>query len=101
MTDNPRWVRAAAFDDLCRCGSMGLVLEGVKIALFFHEGAAHAIANVCNHKGGPLADGHRRDEFVTCPWHAWEYSVKTGCGPAPYDAESVAAYGEAAGDNER
>ena len=92
MTETPRWVRAISLQDLRTCGSIGLVLEGVKIALFFHDGAPHAIANVCNHKGGPLAGGKRSGEFVTCPWHAWEYSVKTGRGPAPYDAESVAAY---------
>jgi multimeric flavodoxin WrbA len=33
-----------------------------------------------------------RGEFVMCPWHAWEYSVVTGKGPAGYDEEQVPVY---------
>jgi len=92
MTDSPRWVRACSLDELRQSTSLALTLEGVRLALFLHDGRPTAISNVCNHKGGPLAAGHRRGEFVMCPWHAWEYSVVTGRGPAPYDDEAVAAY---------
>jgi nitrite reductase/ring-hydroxylating ferredoxin subunit/multimeric flavodoxin WrbA len=62
------------------------------IALFFHEGAFRAIGNACNHKGGPLAQGRLRDEYVVCPWHGWEYSVVTGRGPEGYDEEQVPVF---------
>lgn len=92
MANAPRWVAACRLDDLVARGSLGVSLERVKVALFWFEGQVRAISNVCNHKGGPLADGRLRDEFVVCPWHAWEYSVKTGKGPPGYDAEAVATY---------
>jgi nitrite reductase/ring-hydroxylating ferredoxin subunit/multimeric flavodoxin WrbA len=92
MSPAPNWTRACSADALRSAGSLAVTLERVRLALFWHEGRPWAIANVCNHKAGPLADGHRRDEYVMCPWHAWEYSVKTGKGPPPYDQEAVASF---------
>jgi nitrite reductase/ring-hydroxylating ferredoxin subunit len=58
----------------------GLVKEvnGQAIALFNVEGAYYAIDNTCVHRGGPLGEGDLEGDTVTCPWHAWQYSVKTG-----------------------
>jgi nitrite reductase/ring-hydroxylating ferredoxin subunit/multimeric flavodoxin WrbA len=91
MSDT-RWTRACSQAELRDAGSLGLTLEGARLALFWEDGRPCALANTCNHKGGPLAGGRRRGEFVMCPWHAWEYSVRTGRGPAPYDAEAVATH---------
>lgn len=92
MPDTSRWNRACSVAELRAAGHLAVTLPGARLALFWENGQPCAISNVCNHKGGPLADGHRRDEFVICPWHAWEYSVRTGKGPAPYDDEAVASY---------
>ena len=27
---------------------------------------------------GPLGEGELDDDVVTCPWHAWQFNVKTG-----------------------
>jgi len=67
-------------------------VERHRIAVFLHEGRLTAISDICNHKGGPLSEGRLRGEFVTCPWHGWEYSVVTGKGPAGYDEEQVPVY---------
>src|SRR5881296_656583 len=67
-------------------------VERHRIAVFLHEGRLTAISDICNHKGGPLSEGRLRDEFVTCPWHGWEYSVLTGKGPAGYDEEQVPVF---------
>lgn len=90
--DAPRWTRACSAAELRAAGALGLQLERTRVALFWEDGRPCALADACNHKGGPLASGRRRGEFVVCPWHAWEYSVRTGRGPAPYDAEAVATY---------
>ena len=65
---------------------------GARVAIFHFDGAFRAIADACNHKGGPLSEGRLNGEFVTCPWHGWEYSVLTGQGPAGFDEEQVAVY---------
>src|SRR6266581_6637521 len=69
-----------------------LNVERHRIAVFLHDGRLTAISDICNHKGGPLSEGRLNGEFVTCPWHAWEYSVVTGKGPAGYDEEQVPVY---------
>src|SRR6266536_280278 len=67
-------------------------VERHRIAVFLYNGRLTAISDICNHKGGPLSEGRLRDEFVTCPWHGWEYSVVTGKGPAGYDEEQVPVF---------
>ncbi|HET7379112.1 MAG TPA: Rieske (2Fe-2S) protein, partial [Gaiellales bacterium] len=67
-------------------------LERWSVAVFLYDGRFRAIGNTCNHKGGPLSEGRLRGEFVMCPWHAWEYSVITGKGPAGYDEEQVPVF---------
>ena len=62
------------------------------IAVFHHEGRFYAISNVCNHKAGPLAEGRLDGDYVTCPWHGWVYSMKTGRGEPGYEEDAVPAY---------
>jgi nitrite reductase (NADH) small subunit len=54
-----------------------------------------AVRNLCPHRGGPLcygrlrphvisdALGHigfeREGEILKCPWHQWEFDLRTGC----------------------
>ncbi len=58
----------------------GLVAEvnGQAIAVFNVEGTYHAIDNTCVHRGGPLGEGELEGDTVSCPWHGWQYNVKTG-----------------------
>ncbi|MEJ7642321.1 MAG: Rieske 2Fe-2S domain-containing protein [Candidatus Nitrosocosmicus sp.] len=64
--------------------SFSIKTEGEKnmeIAVFNLDGIFHAISNSCIHKGGPLSKGLLDGDIVTCPWHGWKYSVKTGKSP--------------------
>jgi nitrite reductase/ring-hydroxylating ferredoxin subunit/multimeric flavodoxin WrbA len=67
-------------------------LDRHRIAVFHHGGAFRAIADGCNHRGGPLSEGRLTGEFVMCPWHGWEYSVVTGRGPEGFDEEQVPVF---------
>ncbi|HTE06598.1 MAG TPA: Rieske 2Fe-2S domain-containing protein [Planctomycetota bacterium] len=89
MAGTDRWLAACSRAELQRRGSLPVTLERTRLALFWLEGRPWAISDTCNHKAGPLSGGALHGEYVMCPWHAWEYSVKTGRGPAPYDAEAV------------
>jgi nitrite reductase/ring-hydroxylating ferredoxin subunit/multimeric flavodoxin WrbA len=86
------WHRLGSADELRARVPFAVKLDGHAIAVFHHEGRFRAIGGRCNHKGGPLAEGRLRGEYVTCPWHAWEYSVVTGKGPAGYDEEQVPVF---------
>jgi nitrite reductase/ring-hydroxylating ferredoxin subunit len=58
----------------------GIVAEanGQSIALFNVDGTYYAVDNTCVHRGGPLGEGELEGDVVTCPWHAWQFNVKTG-----------------------
>lgn len=75
-------------------GSQKIVQCGAqKVALFHFNNEITAIANACLHKAGPLGlgsvaakyDGH----YVSCPWHGWEYNIKTGSAPPGYEDQQA------------
>ncbi|HLZ91181.1 MAG TPA: Rieske 2Fe-2S domain-containing protein [Candidatus Acidoferrum sp.] len=72
------FVRAAAKADVPPGTIREFQVEGKAVALANVGGDFHAINNVCLHRGGPLADGPLEGTKVTCPWHGWEYDVRTG-----------------------
>jgi len=90
-------VRVCASDELApgamRAASWGR-LPVVVIRL--EDGSLHALVDRCLHHGGPLSAGrlghgsagaggvgdYRPDESVAvlrCPWHGYEYDIRTGC----------------------
>lgn len=58
----------------------GKVVEvgGKTLAVFNCDGTFYAIDNTCLHRGGPLGEGSLSGTTVTCPWHGWEYDVRSG-----------------------
>lgn len=41
-------------------------------------GEYSAMDNVCIHRGGPLGQGIVEGGKIVCPWHGWQYDLKTG-----------------------
>jgi len=79
------------------------------IGIFHHEdGTLYAVRNRCPHHGGPLCRGklggtmlpsapgeHRYglEGFVLrCPWHGWEFDIRTGRPLFDIDRSRVAVY---------
>lgn len=65
-----------------------------KVALFHYNKEISAIGNACLHKAGPLGLGLVENKYdglyVTCPWHGWEYNIRTGSAPPGYkDQQAV------------
>ncbi|MDF2723035.1 MAG: Rieske [2Fe-2S] protein [Paenibacillus sp.] len=68
---------------------------GRSIGVYNVNGQYHALRNVCPHQGAELCKGlvtplvvssgpgsfefDRDGEIVRCPWHQWEFDIKTGC----------------------
>jgi nitrite reductase/ring-hydroxylating ferredoxin subunit len=38
----------------------------------------YAVQGACLHLEGPLGDGRLEDHVLTCPWHGWQYDIRTG-----------------------
>jgi nitrite reductase (NADH) small subunit len=72
------FVRAGKTSDVPAGTIREFDLEGKAVALANVDGQFYAINNVCLHRGGPLADGPLEGSVVTCPWHGWQYDVRTG-----------------------
>ena len=69
-------------------------VDGREIAVFRVDDELYALLNYCVHQGGPGCEGRiggtlvehedgslgydRDNEIVSCPWHGWEYEIKTG-----------------------
>jgi nitrite reductase/ring-hydroxylating ferredoxin subunit len=69
-------------------------VAGRSIGIFNVDGAFYALRNRCPHQGGPLCQGRlggsvisskpgeyeyvRDGEILRCPWHGWEFDLKTG-----------------------
>jgi nitrite reductase (NADH) small subunit len=62
-----------------------ITVDGHAIAVFNVDGAFHALAGRCPHRGGPLGQGFVDGLQVSCPWHNWTFDVTTGENVASAD----------------
>lgn len=53
-------------------------VAGKMVAVFFHDGEYFAIDDCCPHMGAALSTGYLKDGVVSCPWHAWRFSIRDG-----------------------
>jgi nitrite reductase/ring-hydroxylating ferredoxin subunit len=74
----PRFVKLATLDELPPGSAREVEHDGRIYALFNVGGVISAIDGICPHQGGPLADGEVEGTTVTCPWHGWQFDVRTG-----------------------
>ncbi|MCJ7502884.1 MAG: non-heme iron oxygenase ferredoxin subunit [Acidobacteriia bacterium] len=71
-------IKVASISELSVGSSKTVEVQGKAIALFNVGGKIYALDNTCLHQGGPLGEGRLEGEVVTCPWHMWEFNVRTG-----------------------
>jgi nitrite reductase (NADH) small subunit len=72
------FIKVASISELSVESSKTVEVQGKVIALFNVGGRIYALDNTCLHQGGPLGEGRLEGEVVTCPWHMWEFNVRTG-----------------------
>lgn len=73
--------RVASINDIPENGAITVDAGERRIALFRYQGAVFALDETCPHRGGPLHDGVVDRGVVVCPWHQWQFDLKTGCSP--------------------
>ena len=71
-------LRLLPVDELQPGESREVVAEGRIFAVFNVDGQFHVLDGVCPHAGGPLGKGMLHEGVVTCPWHGWQFDVRTG-----------------------
>lgn len=53
-------------------------VAGEEVALFNFNGEYYAISDLCPHRGASLAEGFLDGGKVFCPWHCFDFDLKTG-----------------------
>ncbi len=90
----------AAIEDIPPGGRKIVDVGGRSVGVFNIGGEYYALRNRCPHQGGALCEGtlwgslkaevpgafdySASKEILTCPWHGWEFHVRTGqswCDP--------------------
>jgi nitrite reductase/ring-hydroxylating ferredoxin subunit len=60
-------------------GSVVHVTAGEEeIALAHMDDGFYATQGLCLHLKGPLGEGRLEGAVLSCPWHGWQYDVRTG-----------------------
>ncbi len=84
----------AKVSDVPPGGRWLVTVRGRPIAIFNLAGEFFGLLNRCPHQGGPLCEGlltaliesddpgtyrySRPGEIIRCPWHGWEFDIRTG-----------------------
>jgi nitrite reductase (NADH) small subunit len=55
-----------------------VVVGDEHFALAHVDGEFFATQPRCLHLQGPLGEGRLEGYVLTCPWHGWQYDVRTG-----------------------
>ncbi|MDE0811874.1 MAG: Rieske (2Fe-2S) protein [Alphaproteobacteria bacterium] len=89
----PKYV-VAPVEDIPPGGRKLVDVRGRPIVIFNLDGEYFGMLDRCPHQGGSLCDGQliglvessqpgeynfsRQNEIVRCPWHGWEFDIRTG-----------------------
>ena len=84
----------ARVEDIPPGGRKILKVRGREVGVFNLDGTYYALKNVCVHQGARVCLGKvtgttlpskvyefkygREGQILRCPWHGWEYDIKTG-----------------------
>ena len=74
------WARVFRAEE-CPPGTGRFVRAGTLELAVFHVREPDAfivIPNSCPHAGGNLSAGELNETVVRCPWHQWEFDLRTG-----------------------
>ncbi|MDX2035305.1 MAG: non-heme iron oxygenase ferredoxin subunit [Isosphaeraceae bacterium] len=74
----PGFVKMASVDEIPPGSAKEVEHEGRIYAIFNVGGEFSAIDGICPHQGGPLSEGPLEGTCVTCPWHGWQFDVRSG-----------------------
>jgi 3-phenylpropionate/trans-cinnamate dioxygenase ferredoxin subunit len=76
--DQVEFVHVANVGELDDEGRLLFEINGQPIALFMIADEIFAIADICSHDDGPLAEGDVEDHNVVCPRHGAHFDLRSG-----------------------
>jgi 3-phenylpropionate/trans-cinnamate dioxygenase ferredoxin subunit len=76
--ENLEWITVATTADLPNGSRRILEIDGQPVAVFNIAGEYYAIADVCSHDDGPVAEGELDGYEIECPRHGARFDVRNG-----------------------
>jgi nitrite reductase/ring-hydroxylating ferredoxin subunit len=73
-----QFVTVAKVEDVPPGTTLQIEVGDEQIALANVDGELYAVQGHCLHLQGPLGEGCLEGPVLTCPWHGWQYDVRTG-----------------------
>ncbi len=70
--------RVCPSGDLKDSEPRGIQVDGRSVVLLKIKDEVHAFSGTCPHRGGPLSAGFVNGQCIVCPWHGWEFDLKSG-----------------------
>jgi 3-phenylpropionate/trans-cinnamate dioxygenase ferredoxin subunit len=86
------WIDVAAVGEIEEGGLKLVDVSGEEVAVFNIAGDYYALADVCTHDGGTLADGTVEGCEIECPRHGARFDIRTGRVTAPPAYEDVRTF---------
>jgi nitrite reductase/ring-hydroxylating ferredoxin subunit/uncharacterized membrane protein len=77
-TGPEEWTPVLAADELPQRQPRLVKAGDLDVVLYRDGDQVHALAEHCNHEGGPLHEGTFQDGCVTCPWHGSTFRLRDG-----------------------
>ncbi|NJL35912.1 MAG: Rieske 2Fe-2S domain-containing protein [Leptolyngbyaceae cyanobacterium SM1_4_3] len=79
MSDRPlTYITVAKVEEVLPGQSRPIQLGQCSILLINEAGSFYALQGVCPHQDLPLADGKIWKGVLDCPWHHFQYDIRTG-----------------------
>jgi 3-phenylpropionate/trans-cinnamate dioxygenase ferredoxin subunit len=72
------WIKVAEIGEIGPGERKFFDIDGEPAALFNVDGQYYAIADVCTHDDGPVAEGVLDGYAIECPRHGARFDIRTG-----------------------
>lgn len=76
--DQVEYVTVASVDELADGERIIFEIDDLPVALFNLGGQYYAIADLCSHDDGPVAEGELEGLEIVCPRHGARFTMETG-----------------------
>jgi 3-phenylpropionate/trans-cinnamate dioxygenase ferredoxin subunit len=77
-SQNLEFIPVALVDEVPNGERIILEIDDLVIAIFNIAGEYFAIADVCSHDDGPVAEGKLNENEIECPRHGALFDIRTG-----------------------
>jgi nitrite reductase/ring-hydroxylating ferredoxin subunit len=74
------WISVITLEALPVGGSAHLTHQDKSVAVFRQADGFSAVSNFCPHRGAQMHEGGIFEGTLICPWHQWQFDLKTGRG---------------------